>query len=131
MYRDGMTTYTERFNTGIRAAMAAHGLMQGDVAALLGLNVNSVGQRLRGQARWQLDEVQALAAFFEVPDGAVFTGPSAWVSGDLDAVAARVDELRKGAVTGQYTQDEAAIGPGGYRLSPGVPGQMALSDAVA
>lgn len=51
----------------IRAEMARRRVDQGDIARLLGLSRNAVSDRLRGRSRIQLDELQAIATFLQVP----------------------------------------------------------------
>lgn len=54
-------------NRRLRAAMAAYGLDQGDLAVVLNLGQSAVSRRLTGHTPWRLPELQAIAEHLAVP----------------------------------------------------------------
>lgn len=49
-----------RVSRAVRSYMAREGKNQGDIARYLGITQTSVSKRLRGAARWSLDDVDCL-----------------------------------------------------------------------
>ena len=59
----------------VRALMRVHGDRQKDVAAHLSLSAGQVSQRMNGSARWQIDELDSLAARWNVEVTAFLKDP--------------------------------------------------------
>lgn len=51
----------------IRAEMARRGVLQKDVAAVLGISVQGISERLNGHTRITVDELVKIAALLQVP----------------------------------------------------------------
>ncbi|KRQ20032.1 hypothetical protein AOT85_18855 [Mycobacteroides sp. H054] len=51
----------------VRAEAARRGKNQGDLAQLLGISRQGVSQRLLGRIEFRVGELQAIAAFLDVP----------------------------------------------------------------
>lgn len=58
---------TERPNTRLRAAIAAKGVEQIDIARWLDLPQSAVSRRMNGLTAWRLPEIQAIAKNLGVP----------------------------------------------------------------
>lgn len=61
------TTSRDEIAANVRAAMAYRRVEQAAIADLLGKSKASVSDRLRGITHFRVDELQAIAAFLEVP----------------------------------------------------------------
>lgn len=72
-----MTTRTtdERAGRIARTLLAHQGRRQHELADVLGLDSGQVSRALRGQRRWTLDEIAAMAAFFDVGVATFFDDP--------------------------------------------------------
>lgn len=60
------TAIRERISAEVRAHLARRRLHQSDLVAILGVNQGQISKRLRGHIPWTVDEVEALAEFFDV-----------------------------------------------------------------
>jgi len=69
-----MESASETARRTARGLMAAQGLRQEDLAPILGLSQQALSSRLRGRSRLTLDDVEALAAYFDVPVSLFFEG---------------------------------------------------------
>lgn len=61
------TTTREEIAANVRAALAYRGLEQSSLVPVIGKSDSAVSTRLRGVAHFRIDELQAIAAFLEVP----------------------------------------------------------------
>lgn len=91
-----MDTTQEKIGQSVRALAAAFGDQQTDLAKVLAVSQVSVSRKLRGALRWSLDDIQALAAHYNVTVDQVLAGPRAWLG--------RIDEPDRGD-TRQYHPD--------------------------
>jgi transcriptional regulator with XRE-family HTH domain len=74
-----MDTTQERIGESVRALSAAFEDQQTDLAKVLGVTQVSVSRKLRGQTKWSLADVDALAAHYGVSVDQVLSGPRAWL----------------------------------------------------
>lgn len=61
------TTSREEIAANVRAAIAYRGVDHGAIAKLIGKSRPATSDRLRGLTHFRVDELQAIAAFLEVP----------------------------------------------------------------
>jgi len=60
-------TRREEIAANVRAALAYRGLDQATLAPVIGRSESAVSTRLRGIANFRVDELEAIAAFLQVP----------------------------------------------------------------
>jgi transcriptional regulator with XRE-family HTH domain len=68
--RDSQTT-----EAAIRAEMARRGVLQKDIARVLGISTQGVSERLNGHTRITVDELVQIAALLDVEVGALVATP--------------------------------------------------------
>lgn len=61
------TSSREQIAANVRAEMARRRVDQGDIATVIGKSRASTGERVNGKTHFRVDELQAIAAFLEVP----------------------------------------------------------------
>lgn len=66
------TTTTEGVNAEIRAHMARRRVRQSDLADALGIHQSSVSERMTGKVSWNIDELDRIAGFLDLPITALF-----------------------------------------------------------
>lgn len=70
---DEPTTPTrEGVSAEIRALMGRHKVNQTQLAAAIGLKQSGVSERLNGKTPWNIDELDRVAAYFNVPITTLF-----------------------------------------------------------
>ena len=67
--------------TMVRVLMAARDKSLNDVAKALGVTKSSASERLTGKTRISADEIEVLAAYFEVDAGIFFKTPEEVIEG--------------------------------------------------
>lgn len=75
-----MTTQ-ERISRNVRLLMAAHGEQQQDLARRLGISAASVSDKLKGRRRWSVDDLDIIAAAYEIE--VVMLLAQRWTPGSL------------------------------------------------
>lgn len=70
-----------------------------NLADHLGINARTLRRRLKGELRWEADEVAAMAEFFDMPLMAFYNGPAALFVG-------AAEPTRTGSIR-QYLADSA------------------------
>lgn len=61
------TSTRQEIAANVRAALAYRGLEQAALAPVIGKSESAVSTRLRGVAHFRVEELQAIAAFLDVP----------------------------------------------------------------
>lgn len=74
-----MTHTQERVTTAVRMLVAARRQRQEDLAAVLGVTQPSVSAKMRGRARWSVDDLDKLAEHFDVPLHDLLSPPTAYL----------------------------------------------------
>lgn len=67
-------------STMVEFALKARQETRNDLAKAMGVSVDAIGSRLRGRTRWSVDDIDQVAAHFEM-------SPADLVAGQLDARA--------------------------------------------
>lgn len=71
-----MARLSETTASAVRAAMKQRRVRQSDLAIVLGLDQAQISRRLAGRRAFTLDELEALAAYLEVPAGSLLEPPA-------------------------------------------------------
>lgn len=73
------TNFDENCGAVVKTLLAARRLPQSALVPVLGVEIHTVHRALNGDRHWRMDELDALARYFDVPVGVFFDTPEALI----------------------------------------------------
>jgi transcriptional regulator with XRE-family HTH domain len=89
----------------VGALMGRHRITQGELARAVGLSAQSMSQRMQAHINFRVDELEAIAAYFDVPITALFTTSNPGGDGPRRGMGGRTQSRC-------FAQDEQVSAPG-------------------